>query len=76
MAKLFTAESAVACFEPLKTLRFGFDAEVLLRGRRHGWVIAEVPVRWRHREDSRVSPLRDSARTLYELVTLRFNARR
>ncbi|HWW08817.1 MAG TPA: dolichyl-phosphate beta-glucosyltransferase [Candidatus Acidoferrales bacterium] len=74
--KLFTAEAAVACFEPLKTLRFGFDAEVLLRGRRHGWVIAEVPVRWRHREDSRVSPLRDSARTLYELVTLRFNARR
>lgn len=74
--KLFTAEAAVACFEPLKTLRFGFDAEVLLRARRHGWTVAEVPVRWRHREDSRVSPMRDSARTLYELVTLRINARR
>ncbi|MBV9101733.1 MAG: glycosyltransferase family 2 protein [Candidatus Dormibacteraeota bacterium] len=74
--KLFTAEAAVACFEPLKTLRFGFDAEVLLRARRNGWTVAEVPVRWRHREDSRVSPMRDSARTLYELVTLRINARR
>ncbi|HYL69790.1 MAG TPA: dolichyl-phosphate beta-glucosyltransferase [Candidatus Dormibacteraeota bacterium] len=73
--KLFTAEAAVACFEPLKTLRFGFDAEVLLRARRHGWTVAEVPVRWRHREDSRVNPMKDSARTLYELVTLRLNAR-
>ncbi len=74
--KLFGADAAVACFEPLRTLRFGFDAEVLLRARRLGWTVAEVPVRWRHREDSRVSPLRNSARTLYELLTLRMNARR
>jgi dolichyl-phosphate beta-glucosyltransferase len=73
--KLFTAEAAVTCFEPLKTMRFGFDAEVLLRARRHGWTVAEVPVRWGHREDSRVSPMRDSARTLYELLTLRVRAR-
>jgi dolichyl-phosphate beta-glucosyltransferase len=74
--KVFTAEAAVACFEPLKTLRFGFDAEVLLRARRLGWTIAEVPVRWRHVEDSRVDPLRDSARTLYELLSLRLLVRR
>lgn len=74
--KLFTADAAIACFEPLRTLRFGFDAEVLLRARRLGWTIAEVPVRWGHREDSRVSALRDSARTLYELMTLRFHGRR
>ena len=44
--KVFTAEAAVACFEPLRTHGFGFDAEVLVRARRHGWEIAEVPVRW------------------------------
>jgi len=38
--------------------------------------VAEVPVRWAHREDSRVSPLRDSAHTLYELASLRFTVRR
>ena len=74
--KVFTASAALACFTPLKTLRFGFDAEVLLRARRQGWSIAEVPVRWAHKEDSRVSAMRDSARTLYELVVLQVNARR
>jgi dolichyl-phosphate beta-glucosyltransferase len=70
--KAFTAESAVACFEPLRTLRFGFDAEVLLRARRLGWVVAEVPVHWEHKEDSRVSAVRDSFRTLWDLLRLRF----
>ena len=73
--KLFTADAATACFEPLRTLRFGFDAEVLLRARRLGLGIAEVPVRWGHREDSRVNAMRDSLRTLYELLVLRFKAR-
>src|SRR3981081_3536482 len=57
--KVFTATAAEACFGPLQTQRFGFDAEVLLRARRHGWRIAEVPVRWRHVEASRVHPVRD-----------------
>ena len=73
--KLFTAEAAVACFEPLRTLGFGFDAEVLLRARRQGWTIAEVPVRWSHKEDSRVSPLRDSSRVLLDLFLLRIRGR-
>jgi dolichyl-phosphate beta-glucosyltransferase len=74
--KAFTAEAAFACFTPLRTLRFGFDAEVLLRARRHGWTVAEVPVRWEHKEDSRVSALRDSFGTLYDLMRLRFVVRR
>jgi glycosyltransferase involved in cell wall biosynthesis len=69
--KAFTAEAAVACFEPLRTPGFGFDAEVLVRARRRGWQVAEVPVRWDHKEDSRVSALRDSWRTLLDLIRLR-----
>jgi dolichyl-phosphate beta-glucosyltransferase len=69
--KVYTAEAAEACFGPLKTLRFGFDAEVLVRARRRGWSIAEVPVRWRHVEASRVDSIRDSTRMLYDLVRLR-----
>ena len=70
--KVFTADAAVACFTPLKTRRFGFDSEVLLRARKRGWRIAEVPVRWSHVEDSRVSALRDSVRTFWDLLRLRF----
>jgi dolichyl-phosphate beta-glucosyltransferase len=70
--KVFSAEAALACFTPLRTERFGFDAEVLVRARRLGWTIAEVPVRWRHAEASRVSAHRDAPRMLLDLLRLRF----
>jgi dolichyl-phosphate beta-glucosyltransferase len=70
--KAFTAEAAVVCFEPLRTRGFGFDAEALVRARRHGWEIAEVAVQWDHREDSRVNAMRDSGMVLLDLVRLRF----
>ncbi|MFN2451125.1 MAG: dolichyl-phosphate beta-glucosyltransferase [Candidatus Dormibacteria bacterium] len=69
--KLFTAAAARTSFEPLRTERFGFDAEVLVRARRAGIRIAEVPVRWRHVEESRVSSVRDASRMLLDLVILR-----
>jgi dolichyl-phosphate beta-glucosyltransferase len=70
--KVFTATAAVTCFTPLRTMRFGFDAEVLVRARRQGWEIAEIPVAWRHVEASRVSAGSDAARMLYDLLRLRF----
>jgi dolichyl-phosphate beta-glucosyltransferase len=70
--KLFTSEAAEACFAPLETFRFGFDAEVLVRAHRRGFEIAEVPVRWRHVEESRVGGIGDALRMLYDLVLLRF----
>jgi dolichyl-phosphate beta-glucosyltransferase len=70
--KVFSAEAAVACFTPLRTQRFGFDAEVLVRARRLGWAVAEVPVRWRHVEASRVSAHKDAPRMLWDLLRLRF----
>jgi dolichyl-phosphate beta-glucosyltransferase len=73
--KLFTAEAAMTCFAPLRTNGFGFDAEVLVRARRHGWEVAEVPVHWSHREDSRVSALRDSGTVLMDLLRLRLRRR-
>lgn len=70
--KVFTAPAAEACFGPLSTFRFGFDAEVLVRARRRGWTIAEVPVRWRHVEESRVGGFGDASRMLLDLARLRF----
>lgn len=69
--KVFTADAAVACFEPLRTMRFGFDAEVLVRAQARGWEIAEVPVRWQHVEASRVNSVRDASRMLFDLLLLR-----
>src|ERR1019366_7614178 len=69
--KVFTAEAAATCFTPLRTFRFGFDAEALVRARQAGYTIVEVPVTWSHVEASRVSSIRDSSRMLFDLITLR-----
>ncbi|MGC1406318.1 MAG: dolichyl-phosphate beta-glucosyltransferase [Candidatus Dormiibacterota bacterium] len=69
--KMFTAAAAISCFTPLETPGFGFDAEVLLRARRSGISIAEVPVVWRNSIGTRVSSLRDGGQMLADVVRLR-----
>ncbi len=74
--KLFTADAALTCFSDLDCLGFGFDAEVLLRARIRGIRVAEVGVRWRNSEGTRVSSLQDGGRMLLELRRLRSCRRR
>ena len=52
----------------------GFDVELLYLARRRGYRIAEVPVCWRHFQNSKVNPLRDSWRLLRDVLTVRLNA--
>lgn len=69
--KLFRREAARRIFVELATPGFAFDVEVLLRARRAGLRIAEVPVRWKDSPASRVRPVRDSIRMLSEILKLR-----
>lgn len=50
---------------------FGFDVELLFLAQRAGLRLREVPVRWNHCEGSKVHFVRDSARMLREVLTLR-----
>lgn len=68
--KLFGDEVAKAVFPDLETQRFAFDVEVLVRTRRHGFEVVEVPVRWRNDERSRVHPIRDSASMLRDVLRI------
>lgn len=68
--KLFTAEAAAVCFAQLECLRFGFDAEVLVRARAAGIRVAEVGVVWRHANGTRVRPFADSGAMLVDLWLL------
>jgi dolichyl-phosphate beta-glucosyltransferase len=70
--KLFRGDLARTVFAELKTDGFAYDVEVLWRARKSGSRIAEVPVVWRHKEDSRVSPFRHSFQILRDVVTMRF----
>jgi dolichyl-phosphate beta-glucosyltransferase len=73
--KLFTRAAARDLFARAAIDGFAFDVEVLwlARGR---YRIAEVPVVWRHVEESKVSPGSDAARMFVDLLRIRWIHRR
>lgn len=69
--KLFRGEPGRAVFAEMETDRWVFDVELIARAARRGLVIREVPVTWRHVDDTRVRVLRDVIRSFSELLALR-----
>ncbi len=69
--KLFTAEAAKNVFSRLCIDRWAFDIEALALARKLGYRIKEVPVRWFHDPDSKVTA---SAyiKTLFELFWIKW----
>ena len=72
--KAFTREAGRRIFERQQLDRFAFDVEILWIARRLGCRVAEVPVAWENDRQSRVHPVRDSARMLRDLARIRLNA--
>jgi dolichyl-phosphate beta-glucosyltransferase len=70
--KVYKNAVAKDIFSRCKLDGFGFDFEALMIARDLGYKIAEVPVRWRHQEGSKVVLMRDGPRMLGDLVRLRF----
>ena len=71
--KLWRGPVAREIFSSMKlTGNVAFDVEVLYRARRSGYRIAEVPVRWQDSIPSRISPVRDSAIALGDILRIRF----
>ena len=56
--------------------RFGFDVELLYLAYRAGLRLKEIPVRWDHNDQSKVSVLTDSFKMLSEVGLIRQQARR
>lgn len=73
--KLFQRDVAKAVFGRQTLEGFGFDVEVLYIAHRLGYKISEVPVRWNHAENSRVSAL-NGIHAFGELARVRWNALR
>lgn len=65
--KLFRGETAHDVFGRARSDGFGFDVEVLAIAKHLGYRIAEVPVRWRNDDDSRLSLARGTAAFLEPL---------
>ena len=73
--KLFSRAAAEIAFPRQLLDRFGFDVEVLLIARLHGFLIEEVPVEWSHAEGTKVSTL-TGAKSFLELLVIRRNQMR
>jgi dolichyl-phosphate beta-glucosyltransferase len=72
--KAFTRRSALAIFPRQRIERWGFDPELLFLATKFGLKVAEIPVAWGDREGTRISPLRDGARMLWEMAKIRWYA--
>ncbi len=70
--KVWTAQAAEAVFSRCKLDGFAFDSEALFIARRLGYTIAEVPIRWSHKDGSKVSMVRDGLRMLRDLASIRW----
>lgn len=69
--KVFTARAARIAFEDLQTPGYAFDVEVLLRWRRAGLQVGQIPVAWTHQTGSKISTLHHAREMLRELSAIR-----
>jgi dolichyl-phosphate beta-glucosyltransferase len=74
--KLFGQEAARACFGQQKIERFAFDVELLWIAKKMRFRVVEVPVRWRHIDDSRVHPILDSMQMAKDALKIRWQHRK
>lgn len=74
--KCFRAEVAEDIFSRQTLDGWSFDIELLYIARCHGYRIVEIPIRWYHFSDSKVSALRDAIRMIGDIFRIHANARR
>jgi glycosyltransferase involved in cell wall biosynthesis len=71
--KSLRREAAQAIFGRQRIDGFGFDVEVLYLARRLGYAVQVVPLRWEHKQNSRVGPIRDTLLMLSDVLRVRLN---
>jgi dolichyl-phosphate beta-glucosyltransferase len=72
--KAFTRRAALEIFPRQRIERWGFDPELLFLARKLGYRVIEVPVAWGHSEGTRINPVRDGAKMVWEVFKIRWNA--
>ena len=74
--KCFRAEAAVDLFGRQLMDGWSFDIEVLYLAERAGYRIAEVPIHWYYRPESKVNAVQDAIRMIGDMLRIRSNMRR
>ncbi|PQV62970.1 dolichyl-phosphate beta-glucosyltransferase [Abditibacterium utsteinense] len=71
--KAFRGDVAKRLFKISQIDGFGFDPEILFLANKFGYKIRELPVTWRHCDNSRVNPMTAPIAMLRELFEIRWN---
>jgi dolichyl-phosphate beta-glucosyltransferase len=74
--KCFRAEVAQDLFGRQTLDGWSFDIELLFLAYRRGYRVAEIPIDWYYRTESKVSAMRDALRMISDIFRIRANARR
>ena len=69
--KLFTRAVAEDVFQQQQIWGFAFDVEILYIAHQRGYRTVEVPIHWENSPLSKVNPVLDSSRMLYELFRIK-----
>src|SRR6185436_3909688 len=72
--KLLAGDVARRLFAELTIERFAYDVELVWLARRHGYRVVEVGVHWSDSPSSKVNPLTDSLRMLWDVLALRWRS--
>ncbi|MFH0924168.1 MAG: dolichyl-phosphate beta-glucosyltransferase [bacterium] len=73
--KCYTHQVAKDLFSAQSISGFCFDVENLYLAKKKNYLIKEVPVRWFHKERSKVRIFRDSLRMFFDLLVIRLRHR-
>lgn len=71
--KAFRGDVAKRLFALAQIDGFGFDPEILFLASKYGYRTRELPVTWRHCDNSRVNPMTAPIAMLRELLEIRWN---
>lgn len=74
--KLLAGDVARQLFSELQIERFAYDVELVWLARKHGYRVVEVGVRWADSSSSRVDPVSDSLRMLWDVLVMRLRGSR
>jgi dolichyl-phosphate beta-glucosyltransferase len=73
--KLFAGDAARRLFSELTVDRFAYDVEMIWLARRRGLRVVEVGVEWQDSPASKVHPIRDASRMLWDVLRFRLRHR-
>lgn len=74
--KLLDGEAARRLGADLTIEGFAYDVELVWLARQHGYEVVEVGVRWADSSSSKVNPVSDSLRMLWDVMAMRLRRRR